>query len=83
MFAFDRLKANFQSLLQDCSKSRPLCKRRRSKGVEVVCKHLQSSTNIKRNESETDRGRSFMSLSVVQPDVAGSREEDSPSIDVS
>ena len=57
-----------------------------------MCKLVQSSTNIKKDGSETDRGRLLMYimnssgpkiLLCRTPDVTESREEDTPSIDVS
>ena len=57
-----------------------------------MCKHLQSSANIKRDDSETDRGRSFTYimnrsgpriLPCGTSDVTGGREGDTPSIDLS
>ena len=52
-----------------------------------MCKHLQSSANIKRDDSKTDRGRSLMHImnssgaritSCWIHDVTGSREHDTP-----
>ena len=57
-----------------------------------MCKHLQSSANIKRDDSETDSGRSlaYVMNSICPrifpsgtPDVIESREDDTLSIDVS
>ena len=92
MFVFCELNANFQSLLHDWSKLGSCCKRKRSKRAEIVCKHLQSSINIKRDDSETDRRRSLTYimnssnpriLLCGTADVTGSREEGTPSIEES
>ena len=57
-----------------------------------MCKHLQSSINIKRDDSETNGGRSLMYvmncsgpriLLCRTPDGTGSREEGTPSINES
>ena len=57
-----------------------------------MCYHLQSSTNFKGDDSETDRGRSLTckmnsrDLRIIfyeTPDVIGCKEKDTPSLDLS
>ena len=87
-----KLNASLLVLLQEQSESRTCCKAKQSDEEEIVLKHLQSSAKSKGCDLEIDWGRSLMyimnsnghrTLPSGTPDVKGSKEEDSPSMEVS